>query len=222
MKNRRWIRFAAGGIVLVFLGLVVGLTFTPADSRPVLTFGVDGTKKGSNAGGWEFVIYDPTTGLPDNFIALASITNNGRLALQLGSPSVRWDISNYPPSIEETTWGGAGAPTLAPVATTGPLVFPASSLRIPPRGVAQLPIGPPLPGYPPHPEYVLQRCRFEFDYSADAGGVRRRVSYIVRKVPKKLLPQYLADWLFRNGFVDGQLHGHFESDWQPYPFAASG
>ena len=198
-------KFIVGGIALALLALAVCLAFPPRKQPDVLTFGVDGTRHGAHPGANEIIMLDTNTLLPDNFIAMASFTNNGRIALELLPPTVEWHISNIPRAHAGETWRGMWTPT-------GRL----PSVRLPPKSVAELPIDSPLPKDMP-PRFRPDKLRFVFDYTADAGLVRRGVSHLVGKVPAKLMPKRTADWLLTNGFVDGQLHGHFEGPWLAYP-----
>jgi len=208
--RRRWIGLVAGGFFLALVAVALGLAAAPDAKGPVLTFGMDGTKHGSHPGSTGWVTLDTNSGLPDNFIALAFFTNKARVPLRLIYPMVHWEISNFGPTYGSAMWAGWGS--------NGP----PTSVTLPPAGVATLPIGPPLPQYPPHPEFVPQRLRFEFDYAADAGFARRGLSQIFRRVPTRLMPKRAAGWLLRNGFMDGEWHRRFESDWQPCPFAKQG
>ena len=209
-RRRRWAGLVAGGFFLALVALALGLAAAPDVKGPVLAFGVDGTKRGNRPGAGGWVTLDAKTGLPDNFIALSFFTNQARVPLRLIHPTVHWEISNLGPMFAASTWEGWGS--------NGP----PTSVTLPPAGVATLPIGPPLPQYPPHPEFVPQRFRFEFDYAADAGFARQGLSQIFRRVPARLMPQRAASWLLRNGFMDGEWHRHFESAWQPRQFATQG
>jgi hypothetical protein len=203
---RRRTKLILSGMALALSVLVMWLVI-PSKPQEVLTFSVDGTRQGARPGATGWINLDPKSGMPDNFIALASFTNNGRTALGLLPPLVEWHKSNSPRSFTIERWRGMLTPT-------GQL----AQIRLPPKAVAELPISPPLPEYPPHPELRPQKLRFEFDYTANAGPVQRGISTIVAKVPVKLMPKRLGDWLFRNGFMDGYLHRRYESVWVPYPF----
>jgi hypothetical protein len=58
-----------------------------------------------------------------------------------------------------------------------------------------------------------KRMKFVFEYHRDGGPLLRGISKAVAVLPAARFPQGSYDWLRRNGFVDGAVHGHYESRW---------
>jgi hypothetical protein len=196
---RLWAKIIAAGVAFALLAGAAWLFIPSPDSGPVLTFGVDPTRRGAHAGEYQVVFFDPATGRPDNFIAVASFTNNGRTVLRLMEPMVEW---NEQPKLA-FSHGWSGTPT-------GML----ARLSLPPKAAAELPVRPLVFPW----NHGQQKFRFKFDYTTDAGVLRRALSRIVGKVPNRLMPKSTADWLLRKGFMDGQFHHQFESAWMPDPY----
>ncbi len=196
---RLWAKLIVAGAAFALLAVAAWLFIPSPNPGPVLTFGVDPTRRGAHAGEYQVVLFDPATRRPDNFIAVASFTNNGRTVLGLGEPMVEWDVQAK--IAFSHGWSGTPTGTLA-------------RLSLPPKAVAELPVRPLVFPW----NHGQQKLRFKFTYTTDAGVVRRALSRIVGKVPDRLMPDATADWLLRKGFIDGQFHFQFESPWLPDPY----
>jgi hypothetical protein len=62
-----------------------------------------------------------------------------------------------------------------------------------------------------------KRFRVIFEYHRDGGPVRRAISKGVGILPSKRLPRRIFTWLSKHGFVNGVVHGDYESPWIPNP-----
>jgi hypothetical protein len=62
-----------------------------------------------------------------------------------------------------------------------------------------------------------KRLKVCFDYHRSGGAMLRAISKPASMLPLRRLPLRTYDWLRRNGIVDGNVYGHYESPWIANP-----
>ncbi len=129
-------------------------------------------------------------------VTVAWVTNTGRLAITLEAPYVQFEnVAGRLVRDHGSSWNQEGY-----------------SAELSPGRTAWL-----ANGF----DKDRKRLKFVFEYHRNGGPLLSVISEVVSVVPLRRLPHWAYDWLHRNGIVDGNVYGHYESCWIANPQGAA-